>query len=175
MLNVFQKLIQNEFGKSSYYKFSLLSNKYYENKYLNDINHAKDEKDYNEKVQQYNSWLIPIYEDIIGKIRERDKESIDKMRNSLYETVQLGIQIRENFIPGMLFFLSAVLLVYIQNPKTIITWGGILLMSLCFVYKTVEYLINKYCLVDRKIIMIYKLALDTIYILEELEENEENE
>ncbi|NLJ89570.1 MAG: hypothetical protein GX323_01605 [Clostridiales bacterium] len=166
MVSVFRKLIQYEFGKSSYQKFSLLSNKYFKNKYLNDSGNRKSEG----KDEHYNIWLIPIYEDIFSRVVEKDKESIEKMRARLYKTVEEGIKIRENFIPAMLFFISTTILVFIQNPLNIITWIGILLMSVCFLYKTAEYLINKYCVIDKKIIMIYKLVLDTIYLLEELEE-----
>lgn len=172
MLSVFRKLIQYEFGKSSYHKFSLLSLKYFEKKYLSDNNGSKG---FDDKEQSYTMWLIPIYEDIYSKIIEMDKESIDKMRDRLYETVELGIKIRENFVPTLLFFLAAVSLVFIQNPINIITWIGIILMTLCFAYKTAEYLINKYCLIDKKIIMIYKLVLDTIYLMEEIEDIKEIE
>lgn len=169
MRSVFQILIQSEFGKSSYHKFSLLSNKYFENKYIRDNNETKDD---NEKELPYNSWLIPIYEDIFNRIRKKDKETLDNMRDRLNETVELAIRIKRNFIPAMLFFIVAVFLVYFQNPNTTVTFIGIGLMTLSFIYKIAEYLMNKYCLIDKKIIMIYKLVLDTIYILEEIEESD---
>jgi hypothetical protein len=160
MESVFKRLIRFEFGEKSYYKFFLLCKMYFENKYLK-----------SEDNQNIDSWLLPIYIDIFEQVKEKEPDAVNKMRDRLKEALELGIRIKRNFIYAFLFFLGAVLLIFMQGFPIIITWVSITAMVICFLFKVYEYVINKYCLIDLQIIMVYKLVLDTVSSLEEIKKN----
>lgn len=157
MENVFKRLILNEFGKKAYYKFFLLCKIYIENKYIK-----------GESSQNLNSWLLPIYIDIYEQIKDEKPETVEKMRLRLKHAIDLGIRIKKNFIYAFLFYLGGVFLILVQKINPLISLISISAMTLCFLYKVMEYFVNKYCLIDIQIIMVYKLVLDTMETIENI-------
>jgi hypothetical protein len=52
-----------------------------------------------------------------------------------------------------------------------ITVISLILMSVSFIVKTYEYLINKYCFIDAHIVLVYKTVLDRVILIKELEQS----
>ena len=47
-----------------------------------------------------------------------------------------------------------------EGLQASITWGASALITIAFLAKTYEYVVNKFCFMDAQIVMIYKEVLD---------------
>ena len=67
----------------------------------------------------------------------------------------------------VIFMLAAILnlvngWVKIKNLDYAVTCASVALMGVCFLYKLVEFLSNKYCFIDAYLIMVYKTVLEKL-------------
>jgi hypothetical protein len=58
-----------------------------------------------------------------------------------------------------------------KDIHPMITVISLILMSVSFIVKTYEYLINKYCFIDAHIVLVYKTVLDRVILIKELEQS----
>lgn len=139
MTNVFRKLIRKEFGEECY-------NQYFDCFRKNIEKKVSDSKE--------------IYEDISKRLEEKDKQSLDKMQRRLNDTLIYAVRINKTYFLLFIVYLFASIYLIIQNLNPAVTIGALLLLSVCFVSKTYEYILNKYCYIDARIILIYKTVLE---------------
>lgn len=145
MANVFKKLIRKELGETNYHRYSSFIKKNVENRM---------------------SESQTIFNDMYEKLKYRDIKSISKMHNRLNDTMLLAFRISKNFLFAFMFyFLAAVYLIMrAMNPE--LTALAIILVTICFVYKTYEFISNKFCYIDAQIVLVYKAVLDRIILNE---------
>ncbi len=139
MANVFQKLIKQEFGETNYKKYLDCFRKNVENP-------EPDTK--------------PVFEDIVLQLEGRDEQMLNKMQKRLDETLLYAYRINRTYLLLFLVYLFASLYLIIQGLHPAVTITALVLLSICFVVKTHEFIINKYCYLDARIILIYKAVLD---------------
>lgn len=145
MSNVFKKLISKELGETNYHRyFSFVK------------------KNMDEKVGNSQS----LYNDIYEKLKYRDLRAITKMHSRLNDTMLLAFRISKNFFLAFIFYLSASIFLIARELRPELTIVALTLMSMCFVYKTYEFVSNKFCYVDAQIVLIYKAVLDRIILNE---------
>ncbi|MBE5967269.1 MAG: hypothetical protein E7255_09945 [Lachnospiraceae bacterium] len=145
MSNVFRKLISKELGEVNYHRYSCYIRRGMENK-------------------KGDSQII--FNDMYEKLAVRDIKSIAKMHERLNDTMILAFRISKNYFFAFLFYLAscALLIAKIAQPK--LTILALILMSMCFVYKTYEFIANKFCYIDAQIVLVYKTVLDRIILNE---------
>lgn len=144
MASVFKKLISKELGENNYNKYFYVCQKSIQNKFF-------DSKE--------------IYNDIYGLLKNKDYNAIKKMELRLNDSLLLAVRISRMYYFSFLFFIGAVFILLSKGLNPFITAISIILMSICFVVKTYEYLVNKYCFIDAQIVLVYKTVLDKIMIL----------
>lgn len=143
MKNVFKKLISKELGEINYRRYFCFVKKNIDNK----INDSQT-----------------IYIDIYDKLKYRDMKSIKKMHDRLNDTMLLAFRISKNYFFAFLFYLAASIFIIARTIRPELTVFAVILMSICFVYKTYEFIANKFCFIDAQIVLIYKAVLDKIII-----------
>lgn len=62
----------------------------------------------------------------------------------------------------MLTYLAANLVLLVLNLDYYVTCVSIILIGVCFLYKLVEFVNNKHCVLDAYLFAIYKLVLQKI-------------
>lgn len=138
MKSVLGKLIQQEFGREGYAR-------------------------YTEKLN--NKQSMDIFCDIYEKLRHESSDDLNYALKKLLESVQISIRISRNFLYIALgFAVTLITLLLLELPAMVLVLtGGAAVIS--FGYKTIEFFRNRYCDRDIRIVLIYKIAL--FHLLEE--------
>ncbi len=145
MSNVFKKLISRELGEVNYHRYFSFVKK-------------------SAQMKKTDSQLI--YNDMYEKLKYRDFKAITKMHNRLNDTMLIAFRISKNFFFAFLVYLGASIFLIASELHPMVTAGALVLMNMCFVYKTYEFLANKFCYVDAQIVLVYKAVLDSILLNE---------
>ncbi len=145
MANVFKKLISKELGEVNYHRYFSFVKRNIENRTAD-------------------SQLI--YNDMYEKLKYRDLKSITKMHNRLNDTMLLAFRISRNFFFAFMFYLAAMIFLIARSLRPELTILALILMSITFVYKTYEFVANKFCYIDAQIVLVYKAVLDRIILNE---------
>lgn len=143
MSSVFKKLISKELGESNYHRYFFFIKKNIENK-------TSDSR--------------LIYNDMYEKLKTKDLKSISKMHNRLNDTMLLAFRISKTYFFALLFYLAASVFLIAKDLRFEIALVSIIMISACFVFKTYEFVINKFCYIDAQIILVYKAVLDKIIL-----------
>lgn len=139
MASVFQKLLKREFGENNY------------NRYLECFrkNAEKSEPD-----------TSTVFQDIVLQLEKRDEQMLSKMQKRLEETLLYAYRINRTYLLLFFVYLFACLYLIVQTLNPMVTVTALILLSICFIVKTHEFIVNKYCYLDARIILIYKAVLD---------------
>ena len=145
MSNVFKKLISKELGEVNYHRYFSAVKK-------------------NEDSKMIDSQLI--YNDIYEKLKYRDLKAITKMHSRLNDTMLLAFRITKNFFFAFMFYLAVSIYLIAREIRPELTILALILMNVCFVYKTYEFIANKFFYIDAQIVLVYKAVLDKIILNE---------
>lgn len=148
MASVFKKLISRELGEGNYNKYFFVCQKSLQSKIFN----SKE-----------------IYYDIYEHLKYKDKASIKSMQERLNDTMILAMSIHKSYSYTFLFFAGCIVFLVGRQLNPFILLGSIACMSICFLIKTYEYLVNKYCFIDAQIVLVYKTVLDKMLMANEKE------
>lgn len=138
MRSVLGKLIQKQFGRESY-------------------------THYTDKLNRKES--MDIFCDIYQRLSHESSEELNRELKCLLDTVQVSIRISKNFLYITIGCIVTLLtLLFLQLPA-IVLFPAVGVTGVCYLYKLLEYVRNRYCNKDVKIVLIYKIAL--FHLLEE--------
>ncbi len=138
MQSVLGKLIQREFGKERY-------------------------SIYSDKLSKKES--MDIFCDIYETLRNQPSDYLNESLKGLLESVQTSVRISRNFMAISIGALVAVVLLLCLGLSFYVLIPAIGVIGICYFYKLAEYMKNRYCDKDVKIVLIYKIAL--FHLLEE--------
>lgn len=145
MSNVFKKLISKELGEMNYHRY---------------FSYVK------KNVETKKSDSQTLYNDMYEKLKYRDLRAITKMHSRLNDTMLLAFRISKNFFFAFLFYMSSSIFLIAKTLRPEFIIVALILMNLSFVYKTYEFVSNKFCYIDAQIVLIYKAVLDRIILNE---------
>lgn len=146
MVNVFRKLIRREFGDKKY------------NQYVGSYHRKMLEKNFDYRNLQNEE----IYNDIYNNLKDKDLESLKKMFDRLTEAMLMVVKISRTYFTNLIVFLAGAFFLISRDLVPWVTIVSIILMGCCFLYKTYEYVTNKFCYIDARIIIVYKSVLDQL-------------
>lgn len=143
MLSILGKLLCRELGEQKYDMYFSYYCKY--------INGGEDGiKDRHNEM---------IFNDIYGQLENKDIYTLHEMLERLLDAVSLSVKISRQY---MWVWLGTVLTIIflIMFPVTL-TWTvcGIFFVIMSFGYKSMVFIVNRYCFIDANIILMYKMAL----------------
>lgn len=138
MKSVLGKLLEQEFGRDRYHI-------------------------YTEKLTNRES--MDIFCDIYGSLREKPQERLNQALCDLLECIQCSIRISKNFIYISVGYLVTVAVLLFMQAAWFLVYPAVTAVTLCYLYKFLEFMRNRYCDKDVRIVLIYKIAL--FHLLEE--------
>lgn len=150
MASIFKKLISRELGENTYNKYFFVCQKRLQSK-------ASDSNE--------------IFNDIYEYLKNKDHKAIKKMQDRLNDSMFLAVRISRTYFFSFLFYFGAAVFMISKEISALIIVMSLILMSICFLVKTYEYLINKYCFIDAQIVLVYKTVLDKILKINEPEQS----
>ncbi|MFA9465383.1 MAG: hypothetical protein ACERKN_13945 [Velocimicrobium sp.] len=144
VLSVFKKFLKKELGEQRYQKYCLSYEKYKIN---------RSSKNRMESSQE-------IYQDLYDFLKDQDFLTLHTRMEKLIDSMCEAVNISKHFMLAFLFYIGGSLFLIIQQIEPEIMIGSLLLMSVLFIYKTCEFVVNKYCYIDANIMLVYKSVLD---------------
>jgi len=100
-----------------------------------------------------------IFCDIYKQLKNRDLESLHLMMERLKNAIELSMRISKQYIWVWLMTVLTIILLIIMPLSFLFTLIGICIVITAFGYKSMVFMINRYCFIDAGIILIYRLAL----------------
>lgn len=152
MASVFKKLISRELGEYNYRKYFICYQKLI----------SEDKYDFRKLDNE------EIFNDMYMKLKDKDIITLTKMLERLSDSMFLALRISKTYIFSFLVYVTAILFLLVQGMPVLIFLGSAAIISICFFYKTYEFIINKYCFIDAHIVIVYKAVLDRLIISYEL-------
>lgn len=149
MTSVFKRLISRELGEAKYNKYFICYQKLI-------LDKKYDSRNFDNKE---------IYEDIYNNLKDKDAVILKSMLERLLDTMCLALKISKTYFIAFIVYLTASGFLIFQGMIPLITIVGLVAMSFCFIYKTYEFVVNKYCYIDAHIILVYKSVLDRLLLL----------
>lgn len=146
-MNVFRKCLRKEFGKNRYGLYVFL---------------CREELKKQEPQQEFHLDSKAVYLDMYDHVMKMEKEEIVQKKENLMMTLVKAFQIGRQFWFVFLFYLFASLFLIALGLDHMVTSISLVLMGICFLYKTYEFVCNKFCFVDAYLVMVYKTVLERV-------------
>ena len=156
MNSVFHKLLSKELGKQRYDQYCENYRTYLQEKGMDGRKLGNQE----------------IYKELYTYLEGRDLKSLIKMMERFSDTTLLARQISRQYIFAFVFYLGSSLFLIGMELEPAVAIVSLMLMSVCFLYKTFEYVVNKFCYIDASIALVYKSVLDKLILFHTREKME---
>ena len=149
MVNVLKDMLKKELGRDKYSVYAACIR--------NNIKEAK--KDTSE-----------IYNDIYGTLCEKEAQELkvvqEHLNNSMFEVFKIG----KNYLWAFLIYLVAFAFLA-EYTVQMVAVPAMVLLSLVFLAKTYEFLVNKFCYVDARMVLIFRAALENVMLEQQKKRN----
>lgn len=146
--SVFKKLITKELGASRYNKYFFCYQKLIIEKKYDSTKLSNQE----------------IHDDMYNTLKDRDIVTLQKMLERLLDCMHLALSISKQYMFILFAYILTIVLILSQGFLWWITVCSIATLSIAFIYKTIEFIVNKYCFIDAHIILVYKSVLDELIL-----------
>ena len=143
MGNEYRKLLKSQFGKKNYADF---------------VRSVKTGVQSNTIIHK------EVYQAIYRRLRTQKQGALVYQHRMLEEAIFRVVRIGKTYAFAVGLYLLAVLLLLVYGTVPVLTYTGLALVTLAFAVKTAEYIGNKFCYVDVRIILTYKSALERLIV-----------
>lgn len=153
MGNEYRKLLKSQFGKKNYADF------------VRSV-----------KAGLNSSSIIHkgVYQEMYHKLSYLQQGTLVGQHRQLEDVILRVMRIGRMYSLAVTVYLLSVLLLLLYGTVPVFTGIGLSLVTLAFAVKTAEYLGNKFCYIDVRIIITYKTALERLIMEAEVQKNEMN-
>ena len=140
--NVLKKMLRQELGKQKYQEYAACIKS----------NIKESKKDTSE-----------IFNDIYAVLQEKEAEELQKVQEHLNTSLLTTFEIGRHYFGAVVVYLVAFALLgaYVIQMVAIPT---MLFISALFLVKTYEFLVNKFCYIDARMVLIFRAALERVLI-----------
>lgn len=146
--SVFKKLITKELGISRYNKYFFCYQKLIIEKKYDSTKLSNKE----------------IHDDMYNTLKDQDIAALQKMLERLLDSMHLALSISKQYMFIMIAYILTIVVILFQSFLWWFTLGSIAVLTVAFLYKTWEFVVNKYCFIDAHIILVYKSVLDELIL-----------
>lgn len=143
MASEFKKLISKELGRNNYDRYAMAIREGMQDKKVN---------------------LKEIFKDIYGILQDRDAKEIATRHDRLNESLLIAFRISRTYLFSLLFYAAAVIFLIVMHLDVLLVTAAIGIVTLIFLAKTYEFIVNKYCYIDAQIVLIYKAVLEKLIL-----------
>lgn len=142
MFNVLKKELQRELGRIKYEQYA---------------------KSIKQNIREAKTDNSEIFNDLYEILRKKDEKNLEEMQERLNSSLLDAFQVSKNYLWAFLAYLAAFVIIgsYVIQMYAI---PLLLFISVMFLIKTYEFLVNKFCYVDAHLVLIYKSVLDKVRI-----------
>lgn len=140
MNGIFKKLLRRELGIRRY------------ESYCDDIRKLEDRTAYTAK----------LYMDMYRMLAQQDTASLQKRKANMEEAIVRTFDICRQYITVLFASVVTLFLLYFINPAHEILMLLSLIWFLGFGAKTLEYITNRFCFVDAKLMLVYQAVLEQL-------------
>ena len=144
MLSILGKLLCNELGETNY--------DIYFKHYSLYVNNISDDNNIDRRNEQ-------IFYDIYCQLKEKDIYVLQEMLERLLEAIELTVRISRQYVWVWLATVTVVLFFVLCPVSGLVTLLGISVVLTGFIYKSIVFIVNRYCFIDANIVLLYKTAL----------------
>ncbi len=139
MKGEFKRLLLKEFGRTNY--------KYFVSQILAD----KESDDI---------LSIPVIKSMTKALVLKSNGELDLMETRLNETMITSYHICRGFVPYLLSSILVVMLIQFIVGTNLILFISAVSVLICLSLRLAQYIINKYCYIDARLILSYRISLD---------------
>ena len=104
----------------------------------------------------------PIFDDMYELLKKENEEKISERLSDMLITLKTAFRITRYFALVFLAYIAGNIALITLELNYEVTCISIVLMGICFLYKLIEFVSNKYCVLDAYLFMIYKSALEKV-------------
>lgn len=142
LFNVLKKELQRELGRIKYEQYA---------------------KSIKQNIREAKTDNSEIFNDLYEILRKKDEKNLEEMQERLNSSLLDAFQVSKNYLWAFLAYLAAFVIIgsYVIQMYAI---PLLLFISVMFLIKTYEFLVNKFCYVDAHLVLIYKSVLDKVRI-----------
>lgn len=145
-MNVFRKCLKRQMGIGKYDSYMKICRKGFSG----------------EGVAQFAKNSKPIYDDMYELLKRENEIAISERLSDILSTLKTAFRITRYFVLVFLAYILGNIVLISLELDYHVTCISLLLMGICFLYKLVEFVSNKYCVMDAYLFMIYKSVLEKI-------------
>lgn len=145
-MNVFQKCLRRQMGNSRYFGYAKTCRKNFSDSNFSQL--ALDSK--------------PIFDDMYEQLKAENKAGITERMKDLVDTLTVAFRITKYFTFVLAAYLLGNVVLLALDLNYYVTCVSVVLMGICFLYKLIEFVSNKYCVMDAYLFMIYKSVLEKL-------------
>ena len=154
MSNEYRRLLKSQFGKKRYAGF---------------VRSIKEGLNSTSIIHK------DVYHEIYQSLKTLQLGTLVGKHRQLEDVIARVVRIGKTYSLAVGVYLAAVAILAIYGTVPLYTCIGLLMVTLAFVVKTREYLGNKFCYVDVRIMINYKTALEHLILESEIRKHEDNE
>ena len=142
MFNVLKKTLRSEFGQAKYEQYA---------KYIK------------QNIREARTDNSEIFNDLYEMLKEKDENRLEEMQERLNTSLLDAFQVSRIYLWAFVAYLAAFVVIasYVIQKYAV---PLLVFISVMFLVKTYEFLVNKFCYVDAHLILIYKSVLDKIRV-----------
>lgn len=144
MRSAFQKLLKQELGCVKYQNYMMEYEK---------MDQLRKEE--GTKIQ-----INGVFEDIYNSLKENESMMLMEKYARLKETMTDVFHICRHYLFVMITYVVAAIVIVFMGGNSFINLCCVAGLSVAFLYKTYEFVINKYSYLDAYLIIAYKAALE---------------
>ena len=142
MVNVLKKMLQQELGKRKYSEYAAHIRK----------NLKESKRDTTE-----------VFNDIYMTLREKEAEELAQAQHHLNNSMLMVFKIGKNYLGAFLIYIVAFTLLA-EYTVQMVAVPAMLLLSILFLVKTYEFVVNKFCYIDARMVLIFRAALERVLL-----------
>jgi len=150
MGNEYRRLLKSQFGKKRYAGF------------VRSVRKGLDSTNIIRK---------DVYHEIYQSLQSLQQGALLGKHRQLEEVIARVVRISKTYSLAVGVYLAAISILILAGTVPMFTCIGFLLLTLAFAVKTGEYLGNKFCHVDIRIMINYKAALEQLILESEVRKN----
>ena len=151
MGNEYRRLLKSQFGKKRYAGF---------------VRSVKEGLNSASIIQK------DVYHEIYQSLKVLQPGALLGKHRQLEDVIAHVLRIGKMYSLAVGMYLAAITLLILNNTVPLYTYIGFWLLTIAFAVKTGEYLGNKFCYVDVRIMINYKTALEHLILEAEVQKNE---
>ena len=141
MFNVLKKTLRSEFGRAKYEEYA---------------------RSIKQNIREAKTDNSEIFDDLYEILKQKNEKSLEEMQERLNTSLLDAFQVSRTYFWVFAAYLAAFFVIcsYVIQLYAI---PLLIFISIAFLVKTYEFLVNKFCYVDAHLVLIYKSVLDKIF------------